>query len=760
MRLKLLVSLQILAFSLLSQTTPPLSYLSNTDGGSTYEVCYYNNNLYAGCANTLKIFDLTGPNHTPNNLLRKIRFISNIDYITVHNGFLYICANHDGLYKYNISSPSNPTLIAHYAPKKSDESIYDIAFYGDSVFVAAKTKVNLLLDSNNTFTYRSTVATYTAAAQRVRGLDIKDSLLAYTVAYGNPNTQTGVYLRNVKNNQLLNFYHDTIGNPVEVSFGQNTKLLNVMGGTFQPLFSVNGRFYALDYTNPNLMQLKFTDTITGFAAVGAFSCPMNATIINDTVYVSTQGGTIPGYNLSTPLTGEVYVYDTHNSNSISLLTTIYGGLYHFDTDIDVATRTMYVASEWYGVLTVDINNIYNEISRGKTLTGGWCHGSAQAKDRLAEASEGYGVRLFSTTYMQTPTLIKEDTSSGFCRAISLSDSADYVYAWFLTGKRFRVQDGNNLNHIAGINVDPSVALPADYLKSRHFGNKVAVIQDPGLGQRKIIIADVTNPAAPFIQSLYQRDKANDLVFHPGTGDLIACSEDSVLVFDSNTGARLSGVKYVFPGQTFKSFTLSNDTLYVNYIGIGAGISRYAYSQTNHTLTYMTANLFPMNSTYRTFMAHDNSFLYIGSSIDSLRAIKKSDLSIVAKYNHGADFINDNLWGNTDMYYHNGYLFLNEYMGQTTIFGPPTPTSGIQNIAAKQLNGSVYPNPANEYITIKTGTVNESIIKIYDVTGKIIYSADVKGEKMKIDISFLQPGFYFASILVNGEKTTSKFIVEK
>ena len=677
-----------------------------------------------------------------------------------------MCANHDGLYKYDISNPINPSQKAHYVPKNLNESIYDIAFYGDTIYAAAKTKVTMLADSNNTITYKGTVATYTGTTNRVLGIDIKDSLLAYTLAYTASNTQTGVYLHNIKNNnQLLNFYHDASGNPFDVVFGQNTKLMHIMGGTFNTFLSDSGRYYALDYTNPGAMSLKFSQTIKGFLPFGAFSCPMNAVIINDTVYVSTQGGVLPGYNVTIPLTGQIYVFKATSTSSVSYLTSIYGGLYHFDADIDPITKTMYVASEWYGVLTVDITNIYNEISRGKTLTGGWCHGSANAKDRLVEASEGYGMRLFNTSVMQTPVLIAEDTAVGFCRAISLSDSADYVYGWYLTGKRFRVKGGNNLNPISAINVDSTVVLPADFQKSRHHANKVAVIEDPGLGTKKIIVADVTNPAAPFIQPIRLKSNVSDLLFHPLTGVLFALSDDSIIVLNQNTMAKLAGVGP--PGgasQQYKAFTLSGDTLYVYYAGLGTGVAKYGFNPGTNALTYMTAALLPhqIMATNRVFMANENSLLYIGSTIDSLKAITKSiPYKEIAKYNHGADHIYDNLWGVHDLYYHKGYLFLNEYMGQTTIFGPPTPTSGIQSAEGrKQEAGRIFPNPTSNYFTVKTGSRNESTVRIYDAVGKLIYIADVFGERITIDASQFTNGFYFVSVFADGKETKSKLVVQK
>src|SRR5687767_12420706 len=115
MRIATLLTCLILSLALAAQSPSSLPYLASTDGGSAYEIAYYSNHVYAGCANTLEIYDLTGPNQTPGTLRYKKRFISNIDQIQVRNGFLYLCVNHDGLWKFDISSnPALPGFVAHY----------------------------------------------------------------------------------------------------------------------------------------------------------------------------------------------------------------------------------------------------------------------------------------------------------------------------------------------------------------------------------------------------------------------------------------------------------------------------------------------------------------------------------------------------------------------------------------------------------------------------------------------------------------------
>ncbi len=736
----------------------PLNLLSTTKGGSGYEVCYYNNHLYAGSANTLITFPLTGPNNSPGVASDSIRFISNIDYMVVRNNHLYVCANHDGLWKFDVSNPAQPAYVAHYAPASINESVYDIAFYGDSILVAAKTKVNLLRDNGAGFTFLQTVATFTGTTTRVRGIDIKDSLIGFTVGLSPGNSQDGVYLYGIKGLQQVSFYNDTQGDPQDVNFGINNKLLHVMGGTISSTI-FNGRYYALDYTIPTNPTSVYSYTVNGFALLGSIAMPMNCTNINDTLYISTHGG--GPINFTGAFWGQIYVFDARTP-SVSLLTDLYAGLYHFDCDINPATRKMYVASEWYGVLTMDIADIYNEVQVSRTNTGGWCHGSAQAKTKLVEAAEGYGMRLFDVSNMQKPTLVADDTTRGFCRAISISDSADLAYGWYVTGKAFRVRDANNnLAFVKDTTGDPNVSLPTDFKKSRYHNGKVAVIEEYGLGNasHKILVEDVSIPTQAHLIATRQKNNIEDLLFHP-TGVLLALAQDSLMVLNASTLATITSISPPLGGlQPFKAFAMSGDTLYVFYENVGEGIARYFYNSGLQTLTYLTANTHAMATTSRVFMACDNSLIYIGGTLDSLKALSKANLSEVAIYDHGADFVFDNLWGNTELYYNKGYLFMNEYMGQTSIFGP-APTSGMQNAHGEKNKLSVYPNPATDHFTLETGTKDECLVQIYDTQGKLMYMADVRSEKFTLSTTGFHRGLYFVSVTANGKETTTKLLIEK
>ncbi len=76
--------------------------------------------------------------------------------------------------------------------------------------------------------------------------------------------------------------------------------------------------------------------------------------------------------------------------------------------------------------------------------------------------------------------------------------------------------------------------------------------------------------------------------------------------------------------------------------------------------------------------------------------------------------------------------------------------------------AIYPNPANEYISISTLGVSDFkniIITVYDNTGRLIIKEKITDSKTELNIAKLQSGLYFLQ-LQNGEKIFNrKFIKE-
>ena len=756
---RLLVPFVLALCSFLAQAQTPLNFVGATVGGSTYEVCYYNDYLYAGCANTFRVYDLTGPNETPGIMHYEERFISNIDQILVHDGFLYVCANHAGLFKYTLADPANPVLVSFYTPADLDESIYDVAFYGDSLLVAAKRKLLVLEDGATSINYLSTYATYPGDS-RIRGVDIKDSLLAYTVAYPLFNIYAGVYLVDLNSMTQLDFYLDNLNAALEVYFGQSTELLHVMGG--QLSVTLDGRYYALDYSDPTSLNMVYADTIHGEAlAGGSLSTPMSAVLINDTIYISTQGGETPGYTFPDPFSGRVFIYDATNPTNVHYLSDVYAGLYHFDADINPVNRNMYIASEWYGILSVNVSDIYSEVNYGKTITGGWCHGSTQKGDLLAEANEGFGVRLFNVADRSNPILIAQDTTVGFCRAIAFDTINDYLYGFFLTGKRFRVYDAATLTPVADTTIDPSLVLfnaVSHYQNARYYNGRIAVVEEYGAPtKRRVVTMDVSDPLNPFEEHYRQKNNIEHLLWLPD-GNLMACAQDSLIIFDPASMSILSATIPPVSGQIFKGITRSGDTLYVFGSGISEGISRYYYDAAGDSVVYAGSTAYNMDGDNRILMATDDSLLYITSSLDSLRALEMlSPHNVVAVYNHGADFIRDNLWGVQDLYYNDGYLYLNEYMGQTTILNTlPFDDSGIEEFKVQKNRLLIYPNPGSSYTNIVIPKSGELVIST--LNGQVLFSQKVNEGSLKIELDNYPAGCYIIQLRADSELFTNRLMI--
>ena len=73
--------------------------------------------------------------------------------------------------------------------------------------------------------------------------------------------------------------------------------------------------------------------------------------------------------------------------------------------------------------------------------------------------------------------------------------------------------------------------------------------------------------------------------------------------------------------------------------------------------------------------------------------------------------------------------------------------------------SIYPNPAKEKINISIESGFENVIlRIFNATGSIIYSAEITNGREKIDLVDFSPGMYNLEIISTNYRTTKRFIV--
>ncbi len=74
------------------------------------------------------------------------------------------------------------------------------------------------------------------------------------------------------------------------------------------------------------------------------------------------------------------------------------------------------------------------------------------------------------------------------------------------------------------------------------------------------------------------------------------------------------------------------------------------------------------------------------------------------------------------------------------------------------NVKVYPNPARDFITVESNTVQLSSVSVFDVLGKNVLTQN-KLTNNRIDVSSLVSGIYFVKINSEDATTTRKIIIE-
>ena len=83
------------------------------------------------------------------------------------------------------------------------------------------------------------------------------------------------------------------------------------------------------------------------------------------------------------------------------------------------------------------------------------------------------------------------------------------------------------------------------------------------------------------------------------------------------------------------------------------------------------------------------------------------------------------------------------------------TNNVKYFAQNKLR--IYPNPANDYVTIESYRELGDII-IKDITGKIIYQFATNNKNIEINTSQLTEGYYFI-IISNQEGVSSEKLIK-
>jgi len=80
---------------------------------------------------------------------------------------------------------------------------------------------------------------------------------------------------------------------------------------------------------------------------------------------------------------------------------------------------------------------------------------------------------------------------------------------------------------------------------------------------------------------------------------------------------------------------------------------------------------------------------------------------------------------------------------------------IQRVNALEV--TLYPNPANDMIWIKTNVAGPKYIQISETSGKVVFEGKVQNSEEGISIANMPNGMYIVSVVVNGIRTNQIFV---
>ena len=94
----------------------------------------------------------------------------------------------------------------------------------------------------------------------------------------------------------------------------------------------------------------------------------------------------------------------------------------------------------------------------------------------------------------------------------------------------------------------------------------------------------------------------------------------------------------------------------------------------------------------------------------------------------------------------------------------------QGIAEEAMQGGsiseIYPNPARYFVNLDyqlTSKVNSARVKVFNLLGATVKEAvmETGNGQLKLDVSDLENGIYFYSVLINGDiYKTKKFVIQR
>lgn len=719
--------------AILSINAQDLTKLHAFTGAACDHVHYHQGYLYLGAGHTFIVKHQAGEEHPYPETFR-IRFTSTITDMVERGGHLYLAVNHDGIYKFDLSNPAEPAQMAHYELDDIGEAVYDIAFKGDSLFVACRISVKVLLDEGASFSHLADFAEQSGNSI-ARGGEIWNGY--YMLAQGYGGATDGIYVYSANDFQQLSYYEQTFGEPEDLVLGQSG-VMHVLGGArswTNPLDS-RGLFYTLGFADPTAPELLFADTLDGFPLGLGIASPADAVVRNDTVFVATTSARDPNWQLGQPATGQVYVYDATDTANIHLAETLYGGLWHFG--VDLKDDTMFVASEWYGAMSVDISDLSNEREIGRTLTGGWNTSAASHDGKLALPYGGYGFEVYDISNPLDPDLIGFNNDSNFVRSLEWSEDGNYLFGFYVTQDKFRVFDVNTLEQVA--------SLPDDvgWRRTWHWQDRIAVKREGALGATKLSIVNVADPLIPTVDTSFIYN-FNDMAVNQ-EGMLFVSQNDSLSVFNLSGGLQfVSAVQDDNWWNDFQAISVLGDTVFC-WVS-GQGLIRYLFNGSE----LVHDGVFTLDHGAPEYMAVDENGLYISVLQEGLFAHDLNTLDEVGYYRHGLENLSTAHWGVWDLVAENGLIYLCEWHGNTTILSNQDGLA-VESESPKRFD--LFPNPSDGSFRVQNALQDEEL-RLYDLNGKLVFT-----KTLMAGYNVIQTGLVAGMYVVSWRDFQAKLLITR
>ena len=93
--------------------------------------------------------------------------------------------------------------------------------------------------------------------------------------------------------------------------------------------------------------------------------------------------------------------------------------------------------------------------------------------------------------------------------------------------------------------------------------------------------------------------------------------------------------------------------------------------------------------------------------------------------------------------------------------PPEPSQVTSRAEASQaeLNIELYPNPAQERISLSVSTSGTVMVAFFNAAGQRVYQQAFRGGTLEVPVHNWKPGLYFCRLMSDGEVVTRKLVVE-